>query len=199
MMVGQLAISCVLLVLASLLGRTFIALLHADRGYDPRNLLTARIPLPAGFSSERRTQLLETLMTRLQAMPGVTDAAFANALPLLTSGGFRAFRMRPPLDPSVEVDVNAIQRVVSPGYFAALGLRVAAGRRFEDGDAMTSPMVIVVNRSFAAAYLGPSPLGAMVPNSMCRGDHDRWKVVGVIDDAAGWSRRSAAARDLPAR
>src|SRR5262249_15497678 len=51
-------------------------------------------------------------------------------------------------------------------------------------DTMTSPEVVVVNRSFAAKYLGPSPLGASVPNlGMCRGrDHDRWEVVGVVDD-----------------
>jgi hypothetical protein len=48
---------------------------------------------------------------------------------------------------------------------------------------MTSPQVIVVNRSFAARYLGPTPLGATVPNlGMCRGDSDRWQVVGVVDD-----------------
>ena len=44
-MAGQLAVSCVLLVSASLLVRSFVALLHADRGYDPKNLLTARLPI----------------------------------------------------------------------------------------------------------------------------------------------------------
>jgi len=39
---------------------------------------------------------------------------------LLTAGGFRALKMRPPANPSTEVDVNAIERVVSPGYFTAL-------------------------------------------------------------------------------
>ena len=132
---------------------------------------------------ERRTALLDSLMTRLRAVPGVSETAFANALPLLSAGGFRAFRMRPPSDPSAEVDVNAMQRVVSPGYFAALGLRLVDGRTLAAGDTMTSPMVIVVNRSFAARYLGPRPVGAFVPNlGMCRGDNDRWAVVGVVDD-----------------
>ena len=109
--------------------------------------------------------------------------AFGNALPLLTSGGFRAFKMRAPADPSVEIDVNAIERVVSPGFFAALGLRLTAGRALAETDTMTSPEVIVVNRSFAAKYLGAKPVGAVVPNlGMCRGDNDRWEVVGVVDD-----------------
>jgi predicted lysophospholipase L1 biosynthesis ABC-type transport system permease subunit len=48
---------------------------------------------------------------------------------------------------------------------------------------MTSQPVIVVNRSFAARYLGPRPVGAFVPNlGMCRGNDDRWAVVGVVDD-----------------
>jgi predicted permease len=192
-MIGQVAVSCVLLVAAALLGRSFIALAGADRGYDPRNLLTARAQLSPGVTVERRTQSLEAVVNRLRPMPGVTEAAFANALPLLSSGGFRAFKMRPPIDPSTEVDVNAIQRAVSPGYFAALGLRLFAGRPFTGADTMTSPMVIVVNRSFAATYLGPNAVGAIVPNlGMCRGNDDRWEVVGIVEDV-----RQAGVSDPP--
>jgi putative ABC transport system permease protein len=123
----------------------------------------------------------------------VVDAAFGNALPLLTSGGFRAFKMRPPTNPAIDVDVNVMQRVISPGYFAAIGLRLTAGRTFADADTMTSPQVIVVNRSFAAKYLGATALGATVPNlGMCRGDNDRWQVVGVVDDM-----RQGSAADAP--
>jgi predicted permease len=182
-MAGQIAVSCVLLIGAVLLTRSFVALLHADRGYDPRNVLTARLSFPAREPLPRRIDLLDTLTARARALPGVTEAAFGNALPLLTSGGFRAFTMRTPANPSVEVSVDAMQRVVSPGYFAVLGLRVTAGRAFQERDTLTSPSVVVVNRSFAAKYLGPSPIGAVIPNlGMCRGDNDRWEVVGVVDD-----------------
>jgi len=182
-MAGQVAVACLLLVGASLLGRSFVALINADRGYDPSNLLTARLSLPAAYSMERRVQVLEGIAGRLRGVAGVRGVAYGNALPLLTAGGFRAFKMRPPSDPSTEVDVNAIERVVSPGYFGALGLRLSAGRTLSDTDTMTAPPVIVVNRSFAARYLGASPLGAMVPNlGMCRGNGDRWQVVGVVED-----------------
>jgi putative ABC transport system permease protein len=181
-MSGQIAIACVLLIGAALLTRSFTALLHADRGYDPRNVLTARIPMP-GLSIERRTRMLDALASRLQSMPGVRAVAYGNALPLLTSGGFRAFKMRTPLDPAVDVDVNVMQRVVSPGFFAAMGLHLTEGRALADGDTLTSPEVIVVNRSFATKYLGATAVGAVVPNlGMCRGDNDRWEVVGVVDD-----------------
>lgn len=182
-MAGQLAVSCVLLVAAALLTRSFVALLHVDRGYDPANVLTARVSIPAEYSMERRITLLEQAAARLRPLPGVREAAFGNALPFLTSGGYRGFKMRPPIDPSLEVEVNTMQRVVSAGYFGALGLRVTAGRALKDSDVMTSPQVIVVNRSFAAKYLGAQPIGAVVPNlGMCRGNTDRWEVVGVVDD-----------------
>jgi putative ABC transport system permease protein len=182
-MAGQVAIACLLLVGASLLGRSFLALMNADRGYDPSNLLTARLSLPAAYSMERRIQVLDGVVDRLRGVAGVRQAAYGNALPLLTYGGFRAFKMRPPSDPSTEVDVNTIQRVVSPGYFSALGLRVTSGRPLTDGDTMSAPQAIVVSRSFAAKYLGAAAVGAVVPNlGMCRGDGDRWQVVGVVDD-----------------
>jgi putative ABC transport system permease protein len=182
-MAGQVAVACMLLVGAALLGRSFIALTHAERGYDPANLLTARIPLPASYSMERRIQLLEGLVSRLRGVAGVREAAYGNALPLLTSGGFRAFKMRPPSDPSTEIDVNTIERVVSPGYFSALGLHVRQGRALSEADTMSAPQAIVVNRSFAATYLGGNPMGVVVPNlGMCRSDSDRWQVVGVVDD-----------------
>jgi putative ABC transport system permease protein len=182
-MTAQVAVACVLLIGAALLGRSFAALLDADRGYDPRNLLTARLPLPADFPMARRTQLLDAVAARLGAMPGVVSVGYGNALPLVTSGGFRAFKMRPPSNPVGEVDVNSMQRVVSPGYFSALGLRLVAGRLFDDRDGMTARPVVVVNRSFAAAYLGEQPLGSILPNlGMCRGDDDRWDVIGVVED-----------------
>jgi putative ABC transport system permease protein len=140
--------------------------------------------MQSGYSLERRMQTMERVVARLQPQPGVIAAGFGNALPLLTSGGFRGFTFRPPVNPSTEIEVSLMQRVVSPGYFSALGLRVKAGRTFTDQDTMTSPMVIVVNRSFASKYLGANPLGQVVPDlGMCR-DHERWNVVGVVDDMA---------------
>lgn len=205
---GQLAVSCVLLVGAALLARSFVALLHVDRGYDPRRLLTARLASAGSIPLERRMQVLETIVGRLRASPGVVNAAFGNALPLFTTGGFRAFKMRAPNNPSTEVDVNTIERLVSPGYFATLGLRLVEGRVLADSDTMSSPEVIVVNRSFAARYLGTPAVGAVVPNlGMCRGDNDRWEVVGVVDDmrqggvadAGDWAERAQPEIFLPHR
>ena len=182
-MAGQMAVSCVLLVGAALLVRSFVALVRADRGYDPANLLTARVALPQDYSIERRVAFLAGVADRLRALPGVREAAYGNALPLLTSGGFRGFKMRSPADPSNEIEVNTIQRAVGPEYFRALGLKLEAGRAFTPQDTMTAPNVVIVNRSFASKYLGARPLGVSIPNmGMCRGDRDGWEVVGIVAD-----------------
>jgi putative ABC transport system permease protein len=188
-MVGQVAIACVLLLGAALLTRSFVSLIRADRGYDPVNVLTARLPLPPGYPAERRGQLLETLAERLRAVPGVTHAAYSTALPFVSFGGVAAFTTRLPRNPDVEVDVQAGQRIVSPDYFAAMRLRLVAGRTLSDTDTPTTPPAIVVNQSFARQYLGDHPVGVHIPR---RGpsagtlrfpdEHADWEVVGVVDD-----------------
>src|SRR5262249_59699833 len=105
-----------LLAGATLLTRSFVSLIHADRGYDPVNVLTARLPFPSNYPIEGRRQLLERLVDRLRAVPGVRHAAYGTALPFVSFGGFTAFTMRSPLNPGVELSVQAAQRVVSPDY-----------------------------------------------------------------------------------
>src|SRR5262249_21746021 len=188
-MIGQVAVACVLLVGAALVTRSFTALIHADRGYDPVNVLTARLPLPATYPPERRGQLLDTLVQRLRAVPGITHAAYSSALPLVSFGGFTAFTMRSPANPALAVDVQAVPRVVSPDYFAAMRLRLVAGRTLSDTDTAAAPPAIVVNRSFARQYLGDHAIGVRIPTrgpsaGGLRFVNERadWQIVGVVDD-----------------
>jgi putative ABC transport system permease protein len=186
-MAGQVAIACQLLLGAALLTRSFISLVRADRGYDPVNVLTARLPLPPGYPAERRSELLEALLERLRMTPGVSHAAYSSGLPFLSPGGFSAFNMRSPGNPDVEVEVQATQRLVSPDYFAAMRLRLIAGRTLSDTD--TTTPAIVVNRTFARQYLGEHPVGARIPRHGPRAggvrfldEHADWEVVGIVDD-----------------
>jgi predicted permease len=187
-MAGQVAVACVLLIGAALLTRSFVALMRADRGYDPVNVLTARLPLPPGYAVERRLQLLDTLIERLRVVPGITHAAYSTALPFVAPGGFAAFTMRSPRNPDVEMDVQAAQCIVSPQYFAAMRLRLVAGRTLSVTDTAASPPAIVVNQSFVRKYLGDRPIGVHIPQRGGRaGFHFRdsradWEVVGVVDD-----------------
>jgi putative ABC transport system permease protein len=183
-MAGQIAVACVLLVGAALLARSVIALSRADRGYDPLNVLTAELPLPPRYANERRQDFLEGLLARVRAQPGVAAAASSTSVPLVGNGGpFSSFKLRSPRDQSAEVEVEAALRVVSPGYFEALRLRVVAGRPLAITDTATAPPVAVVNRSFARRYLDGIGVGQSIPGQVGRGPGfaDR-EVVGVVDD-----------------
>jgi predicted permease len=192
-MAGQIAIACVLLVGASLLGRSFYALLTADRGYDPSGILTARVSLPGAlFTPERRYAILDQVLGRVGAMPTVLDAAFTSELPLTSGGSTSAFRIKSrgvdPVDglrAGRPVSVQASPRIVSPHTFAALGMRVIEGRSFTEADTDASQPVVVVNRAFARQYLGGAALGRLLPmGAGYRSDSDTVDaaIVGVVED-----------------
>ena len=158
-MVGQIAVACLLMVGAGLLARSLSALINIDRGYDPHNVLTAQVPLPPRTTFAQAAPILEGLQERLSAVSGISAAAFGNALPLVSAGGMSGMTVPSPRDSSVNIEVQALHRTVSPGYFDAMGLRLIAGRHLNLGDTAGSTPALVVNRSFAAQYLGDNPIG----------------------------------------
>jgi putative ABC transport system permease protein len=188
-MAGQVAIACVLLIGGALLTRSVLSLIRADRGYDPVNVLTARLPLPPGYPAERRAQLLDTLTGRLDAVPGVTHAAYSTGLPFVSNGALSAFKIRSPLNPNLEVAAQATLNIVSADYFPAMRLRLVAGRALSDADTTTTPPAIVVNQTFARQYLGQRAIGFRIPQRGPRAGavifsdkNADWEVVGVVDD-----------------
>lgn len=178
-MASQVAVACVLLIGALLLTRSFVALLDADRGFDPNGVLTARVPMPPKTTFEQRMTMIERVQSRLGALPQVTTVAVGNALPFVTSGGFQGMTLSLPREPSRTVDVQAMMRAVSPEYFQAMRLRIRQGRSIAPTDTATSPRVVVVNRTFAAQYLGASAVGVRLQLGLRQRD---WEVVGVVDD-----------------
>jgi putative ABC transport system permease protein len=202
-MIVQVAIACLLLVGGSLLIRSFVAMVHADRGYDPSNVLTARLPLPPGYPGERRSQLLEALVERLRALPGVTHAAYASGLPLVSGVATVAFNMRSPHDPSIEIEVQALQRLVSPDYFSAMRLRLVEGRTLSDADTATAPPAIMVNRTFARHYLRDRAVGVRIPQGgpgagrfRFANEKSELEIVGVVDDMRQDSLQASAQPEI---
>jgi putative ABC transport system permease protein len=179
-MSAQVAVACILLVGASLLLRSFSALLDVDRGFDPRGVLTMRVPLPRQTTFAKRMDMLDRLRMRLQSLPGVTDVAYGNALPFVTPGLYRGMNLALPRDPSTKVEVQTTMRAVSPEYFRAMRLRVVQGRPLETSDTEASTPVVVVNRTFAARYLGEHPLGQRLALGLS--DQPMCEVVGVVED-----------------
>ena len=178
-MAAQVAVACILLVGASLLLRSFLALLDVDRGFDPRGVLTLHIPLPAKFTFAEHRDMLDRLQQRLRTLPGVTDVALGNALPFATPGGYRGVNLALPRDPARTVEVQMMQRAVAPEYFHAMGLRLSQGRPLASSDTGAAPGVVVVNRTFAKQYLGDHPIGQQLALGI---NKPSWEVVGVVDD-----------------
>jgi putative ABC transport system permease protein len=180
LMVAQVAVACVLLVGAGLLGRSLLALIRIDRGYDPANLLTTRLSLPQRSTFGQVADGLQRIQQRLAQVPDVAHAGFGNGLPLVSAGGLSGFTIPSSRDPSIRVQVQSLHRTVSPSYFSAMKLRLVSGRLLSDSDTATSQPVLVVNRSFAAQYLANNPIGQQLPYATY--NRKNWEVVGIVED-----------------
>ncbi len=180
-MAGQVAVASVLLIGASLLIRSFVALLHADRGYDVSNVLTARVPTPEpAYSDERRAAIVRGVLERLRGTAGVTQAAFTTVLPLTGAESLLAFTLPPAGSGGERVPVNAALRTVSPGYFSVMGIRLLDGRLLNDRDTAESLPVVVVNRTFALRYFGGRAIG--------RASRRCWRRGATTGTSSGWSK-----------
>jgi predicted permease len=177
-MATQVAIAPVLLVGSALLGRSFLALVSTDRGFDTRQVLTAALPVPRDPGGTRRRMVLDRAVERLQAVPGVEAAGYTSILPLSGSESIRAFEMRG-RDGQVQL-IRTSFRVVSADYMRAMGMRITAGRLIGAADTATSRRICVVNEAFARAYLGDAPLDTIVP--VGPDDAEDFALVGVVSD-----------------
>src|SRR4051812_15794464 len=182
-MAAQVAIACVLLVGASLLARSLLRLMNTDLGYDASNLLTARLVLADGeYAPERRLEILDTVMQRVSAAPGVVRAAYSNAVPFTSGEALSSFPVRRRDGSSVQVQTGV--RQVSPGYFAAMGQRVTQGREFAAADASAADAPVMVNREFARKYLDGRALGWSLPGQAKPGAAAGTPrpIIGVVED-----------------
>jgi len=175
---AQVAMALVLLVGAGLLVRSFRAQWTADRGFEPRNLLTARVPMP-GAAGPARQAALERLVARLDDLPTVSAAAVSNTLPLVHTEALIAFRLQRVGEAPVQIQAG--ERIVTPGYFRALGMHTVEGRTLLESDGPGAAPVVVVNRAFVRAYLHGDAIDSVLP-IYTDAEHPQWKVVGVVDD-----------------
>jgi putative ABC transport system permease protein len=191
LVVAEVSLSLILLVGAGLLLRSFYKVVQADPGFRSGGVLTASIPLPqtrfvAGRTSggmnpdhPRRAAVMERVLEKVRAVPGVTMAAAT--LPLL--GGWQSgfsVEGRPEAAPG-QLPSADIARV-SSDYFRTLGVRLVQGRTFDDRDRSDTPLVCMVDETFVKAHWpGESPLGKRVKFGQLSNAENPWmEVVGVV-------------------
>jgi len=179
--VGELAVTLVLMVGASLLLESFVRLLRVDPGYEFSNVATAQFTLPdVRYPAARRTAFYEQLLARSAALPSVETAALVKSLPLGFGRSNAGVRFQDGLPaPLPSAPMSADLRIVSPGYFRVLGPRLRSGRLLSDADRADTPRVALVNETFVRTYLsGATPLGRIVRVAAV----DGVEIVGVVGD-----------------
>jgi putative ABC transport system permease protein len=163
---GQVALSIVLLIGATLLIKSLTRVFRVDPGFQTSNLLTMNIALPPTRydTDEKKTVFYEQLVERADALPGVRDAAIARTLPMTDSWAGVPVQSAgtPPLRLN-ERPIAVLQDVTS-AYFRTLGIRLERGREFTAHDSERSVPVAIVNEKLARHFWpqypsGPDPIG----------------------------------------
>jgi predicted permease len=154
---AQIASTLVLLVTAAAMIRAFVDLYKLDLGYDPRNVLTFRLPIPAGeyASWAARIQYRKILQERLQQIPGVIDASIDQAMP--TSGGFQTEYALPSEHFGPDMDIkmpHADFEFVDAHFLSSMRIPILAGRAFTQSEYERGFPVALINRTFARRLFG---------------------------------------------
>lgn len=187
LVIGQVALSLMLLIGAGLLMRSFIQLATINPGFDTESLLTAMVELPQSRypESEQRIQFFSGLLDDLRTIPGVTNAGMVSQLPIANPyNNIRVWAAnRPPIDQ--EDRRIAYTRTVFPGYFEALRIPILAGRSIHEMDRDNTRPVLAINQTMAQAlFPGENPLGQQVMADMGRSEGPvLFHVIGVVGDA----------------
>lgn len=179
LVVGQIALSLVLVVAAGIFVQTLRNLLHIDPGYEHEHVITARIDVRAArYESAQLPGLYDRLSSAVTSIPGVRSASLSFLG--LATGGQQASTFRLPGRTFAPGEDAAQENFVTPEFFATVGMPVLEGRGFTSADRADAPRVAIVSESMARHFFGTDrAVGA-------RFGHDsvaNIEVVGVVRDA----------------
>jgi putative ABC transport system permease protein len=153
LVVGEIALSLVLLVGAGLMINSLLRLQSVNLGFVPENLLQMTI-----YARDAKPEFYEQVLARVQALPGVERASFSRNAPLLGHYTSRAL-----IDIEGRTDVNKVEvgfHSVSPDYFKTLGITLLRGRVFTPQDRAGAPRVAMINKAAAEKFFpGEDPIG----------------------------------------
>jgi predicted permease len=181
LVIGQVALSVVMLVGAGLTVRSVANLKNVDPGFETKNLLHFSIsPTQVGYAEEQLPTLYDELQRRLEALPGVASVSYANGV--LLDGSLWNSQVHIQGTPeNTQVETNML--AVGPDYFATMHIPIVGGRTLSADDVRSKPGVALVNQAFVRRYLqGRNPVGLQL-----RGGSDENRlgreIIGVVGDA----------------
>ena len=180
---AEVALALVLVIGAGLLVKSLLRI-HAEApGYRIEDILTFNLSLPAAkYNQQAAGEFFRKFIGEIRAVPGVESAAAINYVPTTNFGFNGPFRVigQPPFEEG-KAPVTEY-RIVTPGYFATMGIPVKRGAEFTDADSATGRRVIIVNETMASKYFpNMDQIGAAMqlgtgPQAVTR------EVIGVVGD-----------------
>ncbi len=187
--VAQIVLAVVLVIGAGLMARGMVGMLHAADRYDPAHMLffNVHLPLARYDTPEKLAAWQNASLDKLRALPGVKSAELTTTPPLgdLLLPDDCQVENRPLIPGKFQ---TALRIPVSPGYFTAFQIPLAAGmpsgRLFDRGDDLRSQPVAVVSRGFVTRYFpGQNPLGQRIRMGAGRNGQTPWMtIVGVVEE-----------------
>jgi len=180
----EFALALILLVGAGLLIKGFSRLRSVNPGFNPANVMTMHLQLPATRYAEipRQTEFRRQVLVRLNSLPGV-DAAMVTDIPLGGNYLSHSFVIdgRPPVPVGAEPETQTLS--VMGDYFRVMQVPIRAGRGFTAMDREGQPLVAVVNEEMVRKFFPhENPLGARIDWSRREGPHQWMTVIGVAQD-----------------
>ena len=184
LVISEVAVSLILMISAGLMIRSFLHLQKTDPGFSSSGVLTAQLQLGLSKYPEdkQRTAFYQQVLKKVESLPGVQIAGAISTLPL--GGDNLTFPLiiegRAPQSPSEQLTTNF--RVISPDYFAALGIPLKQGRYFTERDNVDSTRVAIINETLANRYFpNENPIGKRI--SLVIFDEPVLReIVGVVGD-----------------
>jgi putative ABC transport system permease protein len=185
LVVGEVALSLVLLIGAGLLVRSFVTLLGNDLGFATANRATLQAFLwDLNPAPEQRLNRIDGITSALLATPGVEGVGITTALPFHPSAIDAMSNLvvegRPPLPPGEEQRIYTT--VASPGYFRVMGIPLVAGRGFSPSDRADAPRVALISQTLARRFFpDEDPVGKRVRFGVMAAPQSV-EIVGVVGD-----------------
>src|SRR5213082_1724372 len=184
LLIGEVALSLMLLVGAGLLIKSFLRLQEIRPGFNAHNVLIANLALPyPKYQYEQFEEFFRQLKERLEAAPGVQAAGGSMNLPLNASGYAIGRGFIPEGRPlTVDENSDAMFSSITGDYFRALQIPLLSGRTFELRDNADAPKVVIINETIANRHFG-SPAEAIGKRlSIWRDEKFMREIVGVVGD-----------------
>jgi putative ABC transport system permease protein len=200
LVISEIVVTTVLLIIASLMVKSFWSLQNVNPGFNPDNTLTMMVNLPPGKYSENHQIIgyYEQLLKRIETLPGVQSVGAVTNLPLTSTVVRFRFTIdgRPPATPGERL--VATTGAINSGYFRTIGIPLLTGRYFTEQDRDKSPSVVIINDTIARRYWpGEDPIGRHLTLPSLGGISR--EVVGVVGDIkhSGLDTESGAQMYLP--